>query len=85
MSSAECGPASVGCIPVDTQQVRNSEFFPECLAWPSFSFPPVETFHDDNERKERGGEGGKKKRKSGRDKRERRGGERRKRAGEPVK
>lgn len=25
-SSEECGPASVGCIPVDTQQVRNSEF-----------------------------------------------------------
>ncbi|XP_076655175.1 uncharacterized protein LOC143360329 [Halictus rubicundus] len=25
-SSEECGPASVGCVPVDTQQVRNSEF-----------------------------------------------------------
>ncbi|KYM99553.1 hypothetical protein ALC62_09735 [Cyphomyrmex costatus] len=25
-NSAECGPASVGCIPMDTQQVRNSEF-----------------------------------------------------------
>ncbi|KYN18601.1 hypothetical protein ALC57_09080 [Trachymyrmex cornetzi] len=25
-NSEECGPASVGCIPVDTQQVRNSEF-----------------------------------------------------------
>lgn len=32
VSSAECGPASVGCIPVDTQQVRNSEFFPS--TWP---------------------------------------------------
>lgn len=26
-SSAECGPASVGCIPVDTQRVRNIEFY----------------------------------------------------------
>ncbi|KYN32962.1 hypothetical protein ALC56_12778 [Trachymyrmex septentrionalis] len=25
-NSEECGPASVGCIPMDTQQVRNSEF-----------------------------------------------------------
>ncbi|KYM80903.1 hypothetical protein ALC53_08650 [Atta colombica] len=25
-SNEECGPASVGCIPMDTQQVRNSEF-----------------------------------------------------------
>lgn len=38
VSSAECGPASVGCIPVDTQQVRNSEFFQSILAWLALSF-----------------------------------------------
>ncbi|XP_050591882.1 uncharacterized protein LOC126922951 isoform X2 [Bombus affinis] len=38
VSSAECGPASVGCIPVDTQQVRNSEFFQSILAWLALFF-----------------------------------------------